>query len=541
MSGSNYAGFNSVQLKKPDRATFDFSHERRTSTRMGKLIPIFCKETLPNDTWFWNSELMLRFMPLIRPVMHQTNVYFHWFFVNNRILWEDWEEFITHGRLGTETPPVPPYAPITAILNYGEDLLDVGSLFDHLNGAPISDAATANWTGRKLDLMPALGYQRIVQDYYRDRNYVGDVTYLPAGSGVEGTEDLENEIFAIHNRCWEHDYFTSALLTTQRGAEVLLPLQGTGTVTYDSISTVLESDGTPPGGSGVLQTTGVNTQLRHSFADTTARIENIDEVLLETSSVGINDFRVAIALQEWAERMNLGGSRLNETIYSNFQRRTSDGRLQMAEYLGGAKFTVKVGEVMTTAYSQDAGDATVPPADMSGSGRIVQGTKRLSYNCEEWGFLYCIMSVMPTSGYMQGTDRMWLQRNTYDEYAWPALAHLGEQPVYDYEIYADPTSMPADRTTAPIFGYQSRNVDMKFCNSSAHGQFRTTLEDWHITRKFASQPQLSEEFVTFEDDLQDRIFNVTGGDTVLAYIYHNIRVKRSLPYFATPAVSGVRI
>lgn len=539
MSGSNYAGFNSVQLRKPERSTFDFSHERRTSMRMGKLIPIFCKETLPNDTFYMSSELMLRTMPLIRPVMHQTNVYFHWFFVNNRILWEDWEEFITHGRLGTETPPVPPYSNISAILNWGDDLLDVGSLFDHLNGNPIADADVALWAGRKLDIMPALGYQRIYQDYYKDRNYEGDVTWLPAVSGIN--EDEEQSIFALHNRKWEHDYFTSALLTTQRGTEVLLPLQGTGTVTYESISSVLEADGTPPGGSGLLQTTGVNPQLRQSFADTTARIENIDEVLLETSSVGINDFRVAIALQEWAERMNLGGSRLNETIYSNFARRTSDGRLQMAEYLGGAKFTVKVGEVMTTAYSEDAASAVVPPADMSGSGRILQGTKQMSYNCEEWGFIYCIMSVMPTSGYMQGTDRMWLQRNTYDEYAWPALAHLGEQPVYDYEIFADPTSMPADRTQAPIFGYQSRNVDYKFCNSSAHGQFRTTLEDWHITRKFATQPQLSEEFVTFEDDLQDRIFNVTGGDTILAYVYHNIRVKRSLPYFATPTVSGVRI
>lgn len=513
------------------------SHERKLSTRMGKLCPVFIAETLPNDTWHITTEVFLRMAPMLAPIMHRVSVYIHYFFCNNRILWEDWEEFITNGRLGTETPPVPPYMSIPTILTVGNDLLDVGSLADHLGVPPIADASVATWTGRNIDIMPFLAYQQINQDYYRDRNYEADVTWLPAVSGLNG--DNEAEILKLQTRKWEHDYFTSSLLTTQRGTEVLLPMEGA--VTYLNISEVKTAAGADSSGATLTSvTTPGELTLSGGMGGTVqGRIENIDSIT--NTSISINDFRVSIALQEWMERQNLGGSRINETIYAHFNRKTSDGRLQMAEYLGGGKVIVKIGEVMTTAYSADETDAVVPPANPTGTGKVLGSSNRISYNCEEWGFIVGIMSVMPTSGYMQGMPRMFLGRNQFEDYPWPTLAHLGEQAVYDYEIFANPTSVPADRTAQPVFGYNSRYVDWKFINSSAHGDFRTTLKHWHLIRDFADQPNLSEEFVTFEDDLQDRIFSVSGVDTLWCYLFNNAKVKRSLPYFATPAVSSVRV
>ena len=160
---SNYKGFTSVELRKPKRSLFDLSHERRTSTRMGKLTPIVCMETIPNDTFKVNSEVMMRLAPLLAPIYHRVNVFVHFFFVPNRLLWKDWETFITGGRLGTETPPVPPNVPLEAIHSLETGTLNVGQLCDHLGMAPIPDIGGYS-TDTKVDLMPFAAYYKIWYD-----------------------------------------------------------------------------------------------------------------------------------------------------------------------------------------------------------------------------------------------------------------------------------------------------------------------------------------------------------------------------------------
>lgn len=531
---STYDGFQSVQLIKPKRSKFDLSHERRLSARMGKLTPIFISETMPNDTFSVNSEVMLRLAPLLAPIMHRVNVYVHFFFVPMRLLWKDWEKFITNGRLGTETPPVPPFFVIHKILEQEESLLDVGSLADYLGIPPIPDADVLDWQNREIAAAPFLAYRLIYEDYYRDRNFEDDTTRdrfpLPSGEIL-----IDDVFYRLESRAWEKDYFTTALPWTQRGAEVLMPLEGSGNVNYLDVSLVKQSDGNNPTVTGVLSTIGTNPNLRHDGMAANVRIENIDDIEITSSNVSINDFRQAIALQQWLERNALAGSRYNESIYAHFARKTSDSRLQRAEYLGGGKVNVKISEVLTTAFSENADSDIVPPGNMQGHGLSFGNTNRFHYNCEEHGFVLGIMSVMPTSAYMQGIPRMFRHRNTFLDYPWPSFAHLGEQEVYDDEIFADPTSMPVNVEESPVFGYQSRYSDWKWMASSTHGDFRTNLDFWHLTRKFQNQPILSEFFIKFEDQLQDRVFAVSGVDTLWCYIYNSVHVKRSLPYYGRPA------
>lgn len=537
----SYKGFSKVELRRPTRSTFDLGHEKRLSTRMGKLTPVLISETMPNDTFYGSTEVYAKLAPLIAPIFHRLNLYVHYFFVPNRLLWEDWETFITGGRLGAEvtTPPIPPRLDFNDLLNQGLGLLDNGSWADYLGVPRVPDSAAGTFVERTIDAMPFGAVYKIYEDYYRDRNYEADTDLLPMPSGY--LTSAHYPMLVRRYRCWEHDYFTSAQTSTQRGAEVLMPLAGSGTVTYMPQSEMVSAaTGLPVGGVSPVRpgTDGVTSGM-FGFDNTdpfieNIRIENVDEVILDSSSVSINDLRRAVRLQEWLERNQLAGSRYNESIMAHFGRKTSDSRLQRAEYIGGGKAVIKIDEVMTTAYSQDSDDNTVPPANMSGKGAGYANTNRFNYNCEEHGFIVGILSVMPTSGYMQGLPRMFQNRNTFLEYPWPSFAHLGEQEVYDNEIYLTPASMPADRTTQPLFGYQSRYADWKNIPSSSHGDFRTTLDYWHLTRKFSAQPDLGLDFVHFEDSLQDRVFNVSGVDTLWLYIYNDLKVKRSLPYFGTP-------
>lgn len=537
---AKYKGFTSVELTRPGRSTFDLSHEKRISSRIGKLTPVLVVETMPNDTFRGSTEVLVKIAPLVAPIFHRLNLYVHFFFVPNRLLMLEWEPFITGGRLGEAitVPPVPPAYLITDILSENADFLDVGSTADYLGIPPIPDADIALWTGRTIDGMPFLAFHKVWMDYYRDRNYIADnaggaLPYVPGGIVVNGPND---PILSARYRCWEHDYFTSAQLTTQRGQEVLMPLEGTGSVTYLPTSFIAQSDGVTPPAAGNLATEAALGTFRDS-ANNTIQMQNIDEVAMTASSVSINDLRRAITLQKWMERNQLAGSRYSESIMAHFGRKSSDGRLQRAEYLGGGKAVIQISEVMTTAYSEDSTAEVVPPGTPSGRGSAYADTNSFNYNCEEHGFIVGYLSVMPSSGYMQGIPRMFQQRNTFLDYPWPTFAHLGEQEVYENELFLNPTTLPVDRTVQPIFGYQSRYSDWKNIQSSSHGDFRSTLDFWHLTRLFAAVPVLGSEFVTFEDELQDRVFNVADVDTLWMYVYNKLTVKRALPYFGTPQTS----
>lgn len=540
---SKFAGFNQVELRKPERSTFDLSHESRVSSRIGRLTPIFISETLPNDTFNGSTEVMLNLAPMIGQIFQRINLFVHFFFVPTRQLWPEpagWETFITGGRLGeaVSSPPVPPFFDVDDVLTTGGDFLNKNSLADYFGIPNVPDTAPG-WAGKRISALPFAAYAKCYEDYYRDRNHVPDQTFWKPLHAGENDNTFYGAMMQLQTRAWEADYFTTSLPWTQRGAEVLMPIEGTGTVSYLPTSFITGVDGTTPPAAGDLQTEAVLGQFRDS-AGTNSQMQNIDEVFISASSVSINDTRRAFALQTWLERNALAGSRYNESIMAHFARKTSDGRLQRVEYLGGGKAVIQVSEVMTTAYSEDAAAAVVPPGTRAGQGSAYATTNRFSYNCEEHGFVIGILSVMPSSGYMQGWPRMFFARNTFLDYPWPSFANLGEQPVYVAEIFVDPangSNLPvAGDMDIAVFGYQSRYSDWKFMHNTAVGDFRDTLDYLHLVRKFDVAPDLNADFVILENSLQDRVFNVSGVDNLWMYIYNNVKVKRSLPYFGTPKI-----
>jgi len=321
-----YKGFTSVELRRPTRSNFNLSHEKRISSRVGKLTPVLITETMPNDTFRGSTEVLVKLAPLIAPIYHRLNLYVHYFFIPNRLLWEDWETFITGGRLGeaVTNPPVPPYFAVTGALTNAEGLLEIGSLADYLGIPRIPDSATGPWAARTLDYMPFAAFYKAWYDYYRDRNYVADNELLPMPSG-QSSIGTHGALLQTRYRCWEHDYFTSALLTTQRGVEVLMPLQGSGSLVLSAI----DDDPVPVSKDLGISPTVAGQLASHDFGAATGYEDA--KFVLENSEVSINDLRRANRLQEWLDRNQLAGSRYSESIMAHFGRNSSDGRLQRAE------------------------------------------------------------------------------------------------------------------------------------------------------------------------------------------------------------------
>jgi len=535
-----YKGNSQVELRRPQKSKFDLSHQKRLSTRMGRLTPVLVQEAIPGDKFNGSSEILLRLAPLLAPIYDDITLYVHFFFVPNRLLWSEWEEFITGGRLGVgvdpATAPIPPYIDMEQYKDSGFD--NESGLGDYL-GVPTEWAGVAgDYAGLTLDIMPFLAYQRCWYDYYRDRNYIADdIISFPYGSADQTSVALADDVMVIKTRDYLKDYFTAALPFTQRGVEVLMPLAGTGSVTYLPQSEIVRTTG-----AGAPDTTNLDLLGSGALASDgapvagNARIENIDEVELTASSVSINDFRSAYALQVWLERNAVGGSRYVESIQAHFAVKPQDSRLQRAEFLGGGRIMVRISEVVNTAFSENADSDVIPAGNLAGHGVTYGNTNSFRYFAPEHGFIIGVMSIMNKPSYYQGLSKMF-RRKTFLDYPWPSFAKLGEQQVDKAEIFFSAANVTEDSDgNLPLFGYQSRYADWKQVQSSNHGSFRTDMMFWTLVRDFSSTPVLGEGFVQFSDTSQDRIFAVAAGDNFWCYISNRLSVVRALPYFGTPSI-----
>lgn len=502
--------FTQTAHKRPTYSTFDLSHQKKLSCNFGDLVPIMVQECVPGDKWSSQTAQLVRLAPMIAPLMHQVSVYTHFFFVPNRITWPSWENFIT-GEDGFSNQPSFPNIALTS------SWTQIGGLADYM-GCPTSTISQVN-------ALPFAAYQKVYNEFYRDQNLITEVP----DEVVDGS-NLPQHFVVLRKRAWQHDYFTSALPWTQKGPQATIPLGDTAPVDYvsdgnnDLIRTVNGSLITGTNRNFIVNNglTQVDNALLDVTLDNSAHLQ-VD--LSNATAAAIIDLRNAFRLQEWLEKNAKGGTRYNESILTHFGVNIGDARLNRPEFLGGGSQPISVSEVLQTSST----DATTPQGNMAGHGISAGQSSKWSYTCKEHGFIIGIMSIMPKTAYQQGYHKLWHKFDKFDYY-WPSFAHVGEQPIYNKEIYYD-TDFPANEE---VFGYTPRYAEYKYCNDSVHGEFRTTLDFWHWGRKFDSRPSLNEVFINCDPD--DRIFANTTGEKLYVQIYHNIKAKRPMPYFGNPTI-----
>lgn len=540
--------FKQVPAPRVGRNLFDLSHEVKMSGKFGYLYPVLCIDTMPGDVIRDTMNCMVRFAPMLAPVMHRCDVTTHFFFVPNRIIWDNWQSFITGGQDGTEAP-VPPFVTPATIGGGGgdPDLMRAGSLWDYL-GLPVLGATGAFDSTEPISVLPFRACGKVFNDFYRDPNL---------GIEFDLGEELDGSVGALvatrdymflgnYRRGFEKDYFTSALPWAQRGAQVLMPL-GTD-ITYADPTIIRHptnpTDTTPFTVSG---TGGLPDPESYMDGGTgSVIIENIESIEGNTT---INDFRRSLAIQRWLEANARGGGRYTEQIEGHFNVRVPDYRLQRAEYLGGGRQPVSISEVLATANDDVSSPGNVAVGEMFGHGISVGRTNQFSYRCEEHGWLVGFLSVTMRTAYSQGIPKKWLRSDKFD-FGWPELANLGEQEILSKEVFYSFDIADAAANDA-VFGYIPRYAEYKFENDRIAGDFRDTLGFWHLGRNFTQRPSLDVAFTTIyengdggsgvesdEEETFRRIFNVVDDsvDYLWMQLYHRLTAKRPLPYFGVPSI-----
>ncbi|AXL14876.1 major capsid protein [Microviridae sp.] len=484
------------------RSKHTLSHYRMATTDMGKLVPIGCVPVLPGDTVQHHTSALVRVSPLNTPVMHPVNVRIHHFFVPNRISWEGWEDFITGGEDGLPLP-IPKLTTTD----------DKKTVLTYLGLPPIA--------GTDVSALPVRAFNQIFNEYYRDQDLVPE----------RAIDDI-----TVPNCAWEKDYFSTARPWTQKGPEVGIPLAGEAPIKgigYSS-NVGVQTDQTvnETGGNQVTYPAAAKMDILASGFINTQPPPNQDAPLIyadlsQAAAANVNDFRAAFSLQRYQEARARYGSRFTE--YLRYLGVTpSDARLQRPEFLGGGTSRLNFSEVLqTTPNVLDGTPGEQGVGDLYGHGIAGLRGNRYRKFFEEHGYIISCMSVRPKALYMNGIQREWL-KTTKEDYYQKELTNLGQQEVYQAELYAE-----NDRD---IFGFQDRYHEYRSHPSQIGQDFRDTLNAWHLGRELQPDVTLNEAFVNC--DPSKRIFQITDDtiDSLWCMINHHIVARRLVPKRSNPRI-----
>lgn len=482
------------------RSKFNLSNTQLLTADMGNLLPIGLLEVLPGDTIQHATSLLVRAMPLQSPPMHRVRMKIHHWYVPHRIIWEDWEDFITGGPDGNNSSVFPTLG-VTSVAEK--------SLADYL-GVPVG-TYNAN-----ISALPFRAYALIFNEWYRDQDLVTPLTI----DLTSGTDTTTNQ--TLQNVAWEKDYFTTARPWEQKGPAVTLPLGTTAPVNLnaDGATTAfiraLDGSAIAPGADSPMEARAATGVFQDSGG--TARLFDpngtLEADLASATAVDVNVVRQAFALQRYQEARARYGSRYTEYL-AYLGVRSSDARLQRPEYLGGGTQNLSFSEVLQTASTTAAGDGV---GQLYGHGIGAMRSNRYRKFFEEHGYIMSMLHVLPETMYPQGLYRTW-NRRVKEDFWQKELQHIGQQAILNKEIYALGGSLN------DTFGYQDRYDEYRRQESRIHGEFFSSLNDWHFARLLSGLPTLNGSFVT--SNPTKRPFQAQGeNNTLLIQARHRIGARR---------------
>ena len=483
------------------RHKHSLSHYHLLTGEMGWLMPVGVTEVLPGDTFQQRTSALIRCSPLQAPVMHPVQARIHHWFVPNRILWDEWEDFIT----GSDE----------AALNYPtvdvEDLLAFPSALDYL-GVPYHKVKGGTSEERKVAALPLMAYNKIWNEFYRDQDLQ---TELP----------LTNQL--LQSCSWEKDYLTSARPWAQKGTEITIPLGDKAPVRgFGKLNNTYND----PGLTGIYETGGIQRDYPSGeILDGELQVDErmvveedpdnpgfpgIYADLSAAEQVSILDMRKGFALQRYAEARARYGSRFTEYL-QYLGIRPSDARLQRPEYLGGGKQTISFSEVLQTGPDANAGPN--PVASLFGHGIAAMRTRRYRKFFEEHGHVISLLSVRPKSMYVDAQHKKW-NRRYKEDYFQKELEAIGQQEVLNKEVH--PHGVDANAT----FGYADRYREYREEPSRVSAEFRDLLDYWHLGRTWATAPDLNTGFV--QCNPSKRIYSEQTQHGLWIMANHSIQARR---------------
>jgi len=506
------------------RSSFNRTHTHKTTFDGAFLIPIVVDELLPGETYKCGVDSFVRMLTPITPVMDSMYLDTFFFFVPNRLLWDNWKRFMgEEPNPGDSTDFLVPTVDFSGLPG-GE--FDESTIFDYMGLPPFVDFSNTD-----VNALHMRAYNLIYNEWFRPEDII-DAVPVHTDDGPDPAAD-----YTLLRRAKRHDYFTAALPFAQKGPAVALPLGSTAPVVTNSQTPLIGNTGQPTLDSPAFTNT-FTFGLSVAAAGVNAPALWGSETGMQTdlsAAVGntINAMRESVTLQQFYERQARGGTRYTEQITSFFGVRSPDARLQRPEYLGGSSNRLNVHPVATTAAR--TGTADNPVGELTGFVTGGGSGGSFTYSSTEHGVILGLAMVRADLTYQQGISRMWSRQTRFD-FAWPIFASLGEQEVLNKEIYAYGIPEIDDG----VFGYQERYADYRYAQNRISGLFRSEVADsldvWHLAQDFANLPTLNEAFLE-EDPPFLRVVATQDENIFKGEFAFHVTHVRPLPIYSVPGLA----
>lgn len=549
MSRNETSHFANVPHISIERSTFPLEQNHKTTFNVGQIIPFFTyTDVLPGDTFKISLSQVIRLATPLFPTMDNLYLDVYFFYDRTRNVWSHFKNFMgendsTAWYSTTEYNP-PKWINSNTTSGYANK-----TYWDYMGLRTIQNKVTGqNYKDEVLPNAFALrSLIRVYNYFFRDQNVIAPITENTGDSDtVLSTSDASTGGVILKASRF-HDYFSSCLPSPQKGPSQNIvvgasaPIVTTGATpganAYGKfISSANNTNATlganPASGQQVNNTNGlykVNVSNSMGYYDPNGTL-----IADLTQAVGatVNALRLSIQTQKILETEALNGTRFDELVYAHFSTTTPDSTIARPEYIGGKRIPIEMQQIANTTGTSDA-----PQGHLSAYSQTVDSDYITTKSFTEWGTILGIAVVRASHSYSQGISRMWT-RNHRLEYYWPTLAHLGEQPVYNYEIFMQkPTGSTLNQG---VFGYQERWAEYRYLPDITSAEMRpdypTSLDAWHYGDDYASLPVLSANWLEEPTTYVARTLAVQSHDQLIADFNTSIIATRPMPVYSVPGL-----